>query len=110
MKINWQAKTTAELFGADMFYHRAPLDRKIIDEMLALGATASLELAADAAGRQRRLGAAGIGMRRAGHAYIIFAIDGNDVKQVPVKLTSPRVETAAREFIIEFNKRVREHA
>jgi hypothetical protein len=61
------------MLGIDMFYRRAPVDRKTIDEMLALGATASLDLAADAAGRQRRLGAAGIGMRRAGHAYIVFA-------------------------------------
>jgi hypothetical protein len=97
------------MLGIDMFYRRAPVDRKTIDEMLALGATASLDLAADAAGRQRRLGAAGIGMRRAGHAYIVFAVDGADVGQVTVKLGSPKVETAAREFIIEFNKRVREY-
>jgi hypothetical protein len=68
VKINWQARTIGDMLGADMFYRRVPVDRKIIDEMLAGGATASLELAADAAGRQRRLGAAGIGMRRAGHA------------------------------------------
>lgn len=37
------------------------------------------------------------------------SLDGADVGQVTVKLGSPKVETAAREFIIEFNKRVREY-